>query len=466
VQRDEGAPAPAQTQRRARRTIESGGGAEPRSASGDGKPAQDEGKPMRRDQPKVGRNDPCPCGSGKKYKKCHGAVARPDRSNAALGLRSLGRSWLLAGCQAASRQRLPDHAPAGDSGDDAAGAAHQRSHRPRRLRVRGLRLRRHGGALGDDRRDGTVGAEQSYPLPPARPSALRGSPARQRRATPSSSASSSPPRTAPTPSFASSPRRPTDRLAPAPGPPVTTFGGARIRSASPDRAWAPRPAACTPGAAWLDYQTGFPTYAFIDGQGRWSAGAAHDHDDGRVLLQLLGFAPGKQELTVTYQHGPTTPGAPTWMIADVTVDGAVTPSTSTWPSRRDDELRPTGLYDNGGSPEYAIIWQDTSGSWLSVYYGAQTGQVKSFGFASSTDFGGPDLQPPLSGFAPSGRFRRPVREGPLGRALAGRPGRHAQGGRSCSRPAGNIAGVSSVASPGLLTSTYADLTGPGRAGGS
>jgi preprotein translocase subunit SecA len=27
---------------------------------------------VRRDSPKVGRNDPCPCGSGKKYKKCHG----------------------------------------------------------------------------------------------------------------------------------------------------------------------------------------------------------------------------------------------------------------------------------------------------------------------------------------------------------------------------------------------------------
>ncbi|MCY4388114.1 MAG: SEC-C metal-binding domain-containing protein [Desulfurellaceae bacterium] len=26
-----------------------------------------------RDTPKVGRNEPCPCGSGKKYKKCHGA---------------------------------------------------------------------------------------------------------------------------------------------------------------------------------------------------------------------------------------------------------------------------------------------------------------------------------------------------------------------------------------------------------
>ncbi|MEQ1949641.1 MAG: SEC-C metal-binding domain-containing protein [Bryobacteraceae bacterium] len=23
--------------------------------------------------PKAGRNDPCPCGSGKKFKKCHGA---------------------------------------------------------------------------------------------------------------------------------------------------------------------------------------------------------------------------------------------------------------------------------------------------------------------------------------------------------------------------------------------------------
>jgi preprotein translocase subunit SecA len=32
-------------------------------------------KTVKRDEPKVGRNDPCPCGSGKKYKKCHGAAA-------------------------------------------------------------------------------------------------------------------------------------------------------------------------------------------------------------------------------------------------------------------------------------------------------------------------------------------------------------------------------------------------------
>ena len=30
-------------------------------------------KTVKRDEPKVGRNDPCPCGSGKKYKKCHGS---------------------------------------------------------------------------------------------------------------------------------------------------------------------------------------------------------------------------------------------------------------------------------------------------------------------------------------------------------------------------------------------------------
>lgn len=31
--------------------------------------------PVVRDTPKVGRNEPCPCGSGKKYKKCHGQAA-------------------------------------------------------------------------------------------------------------------------------------------------------------------------------------------------------------------------------------------------------------------------------------------------------------------------------------------------------------------------------------------------------
>ena len=37
--------------------------------------AQDEHQPFVRNGAKVGRNDPCPCGSGKKYKQCHGKLA-------------------------------------------------------------------------------------------------------------------------------------------------------------------------------------------------------------------------------------------------------------------------------------------------------------------------------------------------------------------------------------------------------
>jgi preprotein translocase subunit SecA len=35
---------------------------------------KEEHKPFVRDEQKIGRNDPCPCGSGKKYKQCHGRL--------------------------------------------------------------------------------------------------------------------------------------------------------------------------------------------------------------------------------------------------------------------------------------------------------------------------------------------------------------------------------------------------------
>jgi preprotein translocase subunit SecA len=38
------------------------------SGNGDGSAPQQ----VKREGTKVGRNDPCPCGSGKKFKKCHG----------------------------------------------------------------------------------------------------------------------------------------------------------------------------------------------------------------------------------------------------------------------------------------------------------------------------------------------------------------------------------------------------------
>ena len=39
------------------------------SGEGEGK-EEEKKKPIRRQEKKIGRNDPCPCGSGKKYKKC------------------------------------------------------------------------------------------------------------------------------------------------------------------------------------------------------------------------------------------------------------------------------------------------------------------------------------------------------------------------------------------------------------
>ncbi len=59
-----GTPAPA------RGGAPAGGAPRPARTGGD-----DVVRQVKRDEPKVGRNDPCPCGSGKKYKKCHGANA-------------------------------------------------------------------------------------------------------------------------------------------------------------------------------------------------------------------------------------------------------------------------------------------------------------------------------------------------------------------------------------------------------
>jgi preprotein translocase subunit SecA len=45
------------------------------SGNGDGSELKLDLAPVRRDMPKVGRNEPCPCGSGKKFKNCCGRVA-------------------------------------------------------------------------------------------------------------------------------------------------------------------------------------------------------------------------------------------------------------------------------------------------------------------------------------------------------------------------------------------------------
>ncbi|GLR71055.1 preprotein translocase subunit SecA [Agaribacter marinus] len=49
--------------------------AEHKSATPVGAQEQSKAKTVSRQGPKVGRNDPCPCGSGKKYKQCHGKLS-------------------------------------------------------------------------------------------------------------------------------------------------------------------------------------------------------------------------------------------------------------------------------------------------------------------------------------------------------------------------------------------------------
>jgi len=68
----------AQTRRMQFQHPETGGyGADEEAAQAQALAAQGLGvlaSPTTRDEPKVGRNDPCPCGSGKKYKQCHGRL--------------------------------------------------------------------------------------------------------------------------------------------------------------------------------------------------------------------------------------------------------------------------------------------------------------------------------------------------------------------------------------------------------
>ena len=59
-----GAPPPSPLSR----ASQSGSAPVPARTGGDDAPLT----PVRRDEPKIGRNDPCWCGSGKKFKKCHG----------------------------------------------------------------------------------------------------------------------------------------------------------------------------------------------------------------------------------------------------------------------------------------------------------------------------------------------------------------------------------------------------------
>src|SRR5436190_2242082 len=205
--------------------------------------------------------------------------------------------------------------------------------------------------------------------------------------------------------------------APGPGDPVATFSGGA--GDPPLIAMGTSASGMYAGAAWIDSQSGLPTYVMVDGQGQVVGGEPVALEDQLASsYTCLGFAPGKQELTVSYLRGTDDPMfGPSWLIDDIAADGTVSTLRLNVASANGVmSCARAALYNPpvaGASPEYAIAWQDTSGSWLSLYLGPELGMmVNSYPFASSTDFGGPDTQPPIAGLAAFGNdfgvlFARP-----------------------------------------------------------
>ena len=251
---------------------------------------------------------------------------------------------------------------------------------------------------------------------------------------------------------------------PAPGIAIATFGGGANPQTLPSIAMGTSASVMYAGVAWIDTGPLLPMYAFVDGQGEIVGQPAVIDSEPVAGFACLGFGPGKQELTISYQRAPLDSRLPpSWLIADVMVGGGLaTLRLNVAPGpvmscARSVLYTPAG----GGSPEYAIVWQDGSGSWLSIYYGPQTNTLKSFPFASSTDFGGSGLQPRLVGLATFGNdfgvlFERAqsVELWRIDQAGNRRPGTLVLPSRQ-----GHIGPVFSVSSTGLLTSTYVDQIG-------
>jgi len=263
--------------------------------------------------------------------------------------------------------------------------------------------------------------------------------------------------------------------APLPGPAVLTFAAG---AAAPVVTMGTTKSALVAGLGWLAPDTGLPMYALVDGQGGIVDQAMNPVDtDPAAGYACLGFTAGEGEATLSYLRYPTVALAlPSWVIADYGPATGLSTLTLTVGQLGADMIGCALTVPTAAAGGYAMVWQDYSGSWLSVYYPPppcdpmdpskpcdpdDRGHVLSYPFASSTDFGGPDLQPPLRGLATFGVDYSVVVERPrsveLWRLDAG--GTRRNGSLVYPSLAGHVGTVSSVPRSGRLTSTYADFTG-------
>lgn len=253
---------------------------------------------------------------------------------------------------------------------------------------------------------------------------------------------------------------PTDGTpAPLPGPAVLTFS----RGVTPVVTMGTTKSAMVAGLGWLDADTGLPMYALVDGHGGIVDQALNPVDtDPAARYECLGFTTGEGEATLSYLRYPTQALAlPTWVIADYGPGTGASTLKLTVGQPGADMIGCALTTPTAFAGGYAMVWQDFSGSWLSVYFGPPDNQVLSYPFASSTDFGGPNLQPPLRGLATFGTDYSVVvertRSAELWRIDGG--GRRRDGALVYPSAAGDLGRVSSVTRSGRLTSTYADFTG-------
>ncbi|HVT08748.1 MAG TPA: hypothetical protein VHO67_14925 [Polyangia bacterium] len=152
------------------------------------------------------------------------------------------------------------------------------------------------------------------------------------------------------------------------------------------------------GLAWIDDAMGRVMYAAIDATGQMvvsptpTASAAPD-------FSCLGFAGGKDDVTVVYYAAMANQGKAGWIIAEGNEAGGIDSSVSLTFERQMGSCATVTATAAG----YGIAWQDSAGSWASIYTTADNKLTKEVLFAPANDFSGANLQPPIVALAPFGR---------------------------------------------------------------
>ena len=181
------------------------------------------------------------------------------------------------------------------------------------------------------------------------------------------------------------------------GPAVVTFTGGA--ATPPVLAMATSRLGVTANLAWVDVPTSTVMIANVDGTGQLSATIGVD---SAYAFACLGYSLGSNgDQAVSFLRYDITGGLPTWEKFERTPAGGIA-GLKLFVAGGPTMSCAVGLPLDAG---YALGWQDQTGSWLSVDSmpnGVATGSIQSYPFASATDFGGPDVQPPIVGLAPFG----------------------------------------------------------------